>query len=187
MLSARDQPRHTGLLSPRRCCSPVTSELPRPVAATQRVAAELEAAAERRQLPEGSMARRAWLSGLARIKRKGNGTPGEKGNKKHGRECCRADQDDHEQLVIAEGCSPQKKMRYTRTRYSGCVSRHEIATRQHVDCSGVEGIAIERLTAWRIGAKIRQDPCGLIVPSTTLQAFGGWNWTHLSQRLSPSG
>jgi hypothetical protein len=51
----------------------------------------------------------------------------------------------------------------------------------------VEGIALERLTAWRIGAKIRQDPCGLIVPSTTLQAFGGWNRTHLSQRLSPSG
>jgi hypothetical protein len=51
----------------------------------------------------------------------------------------------------------------------------------------VEGIALERLTAWRIGMKIRQDPCGLIVPSTTLQAFGGWNCTHLSQRLSPSG
>jgi hypothetical protein len=39
----------------------------------------------------------------------------------------------------------------------------------------VEEIALERLTAWRIGAKIRHDPCGLIVPSTTLQAFGGWN------------
>jgi hypothetical protein len=51
----------------------------------------------------------------------------------------------------------------------------------------VEGIALWGLTAWRIGTKIRQDPCGLIVPSTTLQAFGGWNWTHLSQRLSPSG
>jgi hypothetical protein len=51
----------------------------------------------------------------------------------------------------------------------------------------VEGIVLERLTAWRMGMKIRQDPCGLIVPSTTLQAFGGWNCTHLSQRLSPSG
>jgi hypothetical protein len=39
----------------------------------------------------------------------------------------------------------------------------------------VERIALERLTAWRIGTKIRQDPCGLIVPSTTLQALGGWN------------
>jgi hypothetical protein len=89
---------------------------PGPVAATQRVAAELEATAERRQLPEGGMARRAWLSGLARVKGKGNGTPGRKANKKDGRECCRADQDGHQQLVIAEGCSPQK-MRYTRTRH----------------------------------------------------------------------
>jgi hypothetical protein len=40
---------------------------------------------------------------------------------------------------------------------------------------------------WRIGAKIRQDPSGLIGPSTILHASGGWNWVHLSQRLSSSG
>jgi hypothetical protein len=39
----------------------------------------------------------------------------------------------------------------------------------------------------RIGTNIRQEPCGLIVPSTILQAFGDWNCRHLSQRLSPSG
>src|SRR5467141_2758877 len=77
-----------------------------PVAATQRVAAELEAAAERRQLAESGMARRAGLSGLPRVKGKGNGTPGRKGNKKDGRECCHADQDGYQQLVIAEGRSP---------------------------------------------------------------------------------
>jgi hypothetical protein len=50
-----------------------------------------------------------------------------------------------------------------------------------------QAVAVERLAAWRIGTKIRQEPCGLIVPSTILQAFGGWNCAHLSQRLSPSG
>ena len=48
-------------------------------------------------------------------------------------------------------------------------------------------IGIDRLIDCRIGTNIRQEPCGLIVPSTILQAFGGWNCTHLSQRLSPSG
>src|SRR6516165_11821901 len=39
-----------------------------PIPATQRVAAQLEAAAERRQLQESSMAGRAWLPGLAGVK-----------------------------------------------------------------------------------------------------------------------
>jgi hypothetical protein len=51
----------------------------------------------------------------------------------------------------------------------------------------VGNIGIDRLIDCRIGTKIRQLPCGLIVPSTTLQAFGGSNWAHLLQRLSPSG
>jgi predicted short-subunit dehydrogenase-like oxidoreductase (DUF2520 family) len=40
-----------------------------PIAATQRVTAQLEAAAERRQLPESRMARRTWLSRLTSIER----------------------------------------------------------------------------------------------------------------------
>jgi len=51
----------------------------------------------------------------------------------------------------------------------------------------IGNIGIDRLIDCRIGTNIRQEPCGLIVPSTILQAFGGWNCTHLSQRLSPSG
>jgi len=45
------------------------------VAAAQRIAAELEAAAERGQLQKGGMASRAWLAGLARVERKGDGRP----------------------------------------------------------------------------------------------------------------
>jgi hypothetical protein len=62
------------------------------------------------------------------------------------------------------------------------------------DCNGAalpvqpaEGIVADYLAACCFGMKIRQDPCGLMVPSTILQAFGGWNCTHLSQRLSPCG
>src|SRR5215471_3560495 len=40
-----------------------------PIPAAQRVAAELEAAAKRRQLQESGMASRAWLPGLAGIER----------------------------------------------------------------------------------------------------------------------
>jgi hypothetical protein len=39
---------------------------------------------------------------------------------------------------------------------------------------------------WR-GAKIRQYPCGLIVPSTRLQLLGGRKWTHSLHRFSPFG
>jgi hypothetical protein len=44
-----------------------------PISSTQCIAAHLKAAANRRQLPEGGMTGRAWLSGLASVKRRGDG------------------------------------------------------------------------------------------------------------------
>jgi hypothetical protein len=44
-----------------------------------------------------------------------------------------------------------------------------------------------RTAACRIGMKMRQNPCGLIGPSTILQLSGAWYCRHLLQRLSPSG
>jgi hypothetical protein len=45
---------------------------------------------------------------------------------------------------------------------------------------------LARTGAYRPAKKVHQ-PEGLIGPSTSVQADGGWNWRHLSQRDAPIG
>lgn len=51
----------------------------------------------------------------------------------------------------------------------------------------VDSDVCKRAADERIGMKIRQYPCGLMVPSTILQLLGGWNCAHLLHCLSPFG
>src|SRR5215469_6412876 len=122
-----------------------------PIPATQGVAAELKAAAKRRQLPKSRMAGRARLSGLASIKRQADG-------------------------------APWRQIEY---KHDGNYSADENGKRSaHWQ---IQHDRIAQFVVCRISAKSRQEPCGLIGPSTILHAFGAWNCTHLSHRLSPSG
>jgi hypothetical protein len=74
---------------------------PRLVAATQRIAAELEATPKRGQLEKSGMASRAGLPGLPCVQGKRDGTPWRQTDNGHCDDRCAADQNGKQYLAIA--------------------------------------------------------------------------------------